>query len=79
MFNIFSHKGNANYNYIEIPSRPSKNGYQQNKNTARHQWLTPALLLTWEARLGGSQFQARLGKKFTRPNLQNTRENELEV
>jgi hypothetical protein len=29
MFNILTHKGNANQNDIEIPSHPSQNGYQQ--------------------------------------------------
>jgi hypothetical protein len=32
VFNIFSHQGNVNQNYIEIPSYPSHNGcYQGNK------------------------------------------------
>jgi hypothetical protein len=29
MFKICSHKGNANLNYIEVPSNPSHNGYHQ--------------------------------------------------
>jgi hypothetical protein len=29
MFNIFNHQGNANQNYIEIPSHPSQIGYHQ--------------------------------------------------
>jgi hypothetical protein len=32
MFNIFSHQGNANQNYNEIPSYPSQNGYAQENN-----------------------------------------------
>jgi hypothetical protein len=36
MFNIFSHKGNANQNYTEIPSCPSQNGcHQENKCKVR--------------------------------------------
>jgi hypothetical protein len=32
MFNIFSNQGNANQNYIEIPSHPSQNScHQENK------------------------------------------------
>jgi hypothetical protein len=31
MFNILSHKGNANQNYTEIPSHPSQKGNQENK------------------------------------------------
>jgi hypothetical protein len=29
MFNVLSHKGNANQNYAEIPSHPSQNGNHQ--------------------------------------------------
>jgi hypothetical protein len=32
MFNTFSHQGNANESYIEIPSLPSQNGnYEENQ------------------------------------------------
>jgi hypothetical protein len=29
MFNIFTHKGNANQNDTEIPSHPTQNDYNQ--------------------------------------------------
>jgi hypothetical protein len=29
ILNILGYKGNANQNYIEIPSHPSQNGYHQ--------------------------------------------------
>jgi hypothetical protein len=29
MFNTLGHKGNANRNYIEIPSHTNQNGYHQ--------------------------------------------------
>jgi hypothetical protein len=29
MFNILTHKGNANQNNIEIPSHPCQNGYHE--------------------------------------------------
>jgi hypothetical protein len=31
MFDILSHKGNANQNIVEIPSYPNQNGSQQEK------------------------------------------------
>jgi hypothetical protein len=31
MFNIFSHRENANQTYIDVPSYPSKNGYYKKK------------------------------------------------
>jgi hypothetical protein len=39
---------------------------------ARHQWLTPVILATQEARLGGSWFKASPGKQFMRLYLENT-------
>jgi hypothetical protein len=33
MFNILSHKGNTNQNYIEIPFHPRHNGNHQNQTT----------------------------------------------
>jgi hypothetical protein len=35
MFNVLSHKRNANQNYTESPSQPNQNGYhQENKQKA---------------------------------------------
>jgi hypothetical protein len=39
---------------------------------ARRQWLTPVILDIEEAEIGGSQFQASLGKQFERPNLKKS-------
>jgi hypothetical protein len=33
VFNILSHKGNANQNNFEIPSHTNQNGYHQENNT----------------------------------------------
>jgi hypothetical protein len=40
MFNILTHKGNANLNYTEIPSHPRQNDYHQdNKQTNKQQLM----------------------------------------
>jgi hypothetical protein len=44
MFNLLSHKGNANQNDIEISFHPSQNGYHQGK---KHQQVLE--------RVGGKQ------------------------
>jgi hypothetical protein len=38
MLNIFSHKGNANQNYIVIPSHPSQNGNQEKQQMLEKIW-----------------------------------------
>jgi hypothetical protein len=34
---------------------------------ARHQWLTPVVLATWKAGIGGQRFKTSLGKLLARP------------
>jgi hypothetical protein len=39
---------------------------------ARHWWFTRIILATQEAEIGGSWFEASLGKEFKRPYFENT-------
>jgi hypothetical protein len=40
-----------------------------NSNMAQHWWLTPVILVIWEAEMGEDQewMEASLGNEFTRP------------
>jgi hypothetical protein len=52
---------------------PQSTHYQsRNKEQAGCQWLTPIILDTPEAEIGGSCFEARPGKWFLRPYLNKT-------
>jgi hypothetical protein len=67
MFNILSHKGNANQNYIEIPFYPCQNGYhQENKKQC---WDGSTLLQYHLLRRSRSEVmwvEDSLGKKLVR-------------
>jgi hypothetical protein len=45
---------------------------QEKKMSVRCQRLTPVILATWEAEIRRLWFEARPGKRFVRPNLENT-------
>jgi hypothetical protein len=57
------------HTHTHTPPNVEQEDNIRERELARHKWLIPAILATWEAEIW--RIEARPGKWFLRPHLQN--------